>query len=54
MRTGKVSAVWRNERLGLMMIAASLAVIMLTVALLFSNQQKADEAHIREQPRRLR
>jgi signal transduction histidine kinase len=49
MRTGKLSAVWRNERLGLMMIAASLAVIMLTVGLLFSYQQKADEAHIREQ-----
>jgi hypothetical protein len=31
------------------MIAASLAVIVLTVALLFSYQKKADEAHIREQ-----
>ena len=49
MRTGKVSAVWRNERLGLMMIAASLTVIVLTVALLFSYRQKEDEAHIREQ-----
>jgi signal transduction histidine kinase len=32
-----------------MMIAASLTVIVLTVALLFSCRQKEDEAHIREQ-----
>jgi PAS domain S-box-containing protein len=41
--------VWKKERLGLLMILASLAVIMLIVSLLFVNQQRAEEAHIRKQ-----
>ena len=49
MRTGKVSAVWRNERLGLSMIAASLVVIVLIVGLLFTYQQKSETDHIRQQ-----
>jgi PAS domain S-box-containing protein len=42
-------SVWKKERLGLTMIIASLAVITVTVGLLFTSQQKADEAHIRKQ-----
>ena len=40
---------WRKERLGLTMIVASLAVITITVLLLFLHQQREEEAHIREQ-----
>jgi signal transduction histidine kinase len=49
MRTGKVSAIWRNERLGLSMIAASLVVIVLIVGLLFTYQQESETDHIRQQ-----
>ena len=49
MRTVKVSAIWRNERLGLSMIAASLLVIVLIVGLLFTYQQKSETDHIRQQ-----
>jgi signal transduction histidine kinase len=49
MRTGKLSAVWRHERLGLSMIAASLTVILLIVGLLFTHQQRAETGHIRAQ-----
>ncbi len=40
---------WRKERLGLTMIVASLAVITITVLLLFLHQQREEQAHIREQ-----
>lgn len=49
MRTGKLSALWRNERLGLSMIAASVIVILLIVGLLFTYQQKSETGHIRQQ-----
>ncbi len=45
----KIRKVWKQERLGLTMILASLAVIMVTLALLFSYQQNEQIAHIREQ-----
>ena len=49
MRKGTLSAAWRNERLGLSMIAASLVVILLIVGLLFTYQQKSETNHIRQQ-----
>jgi len=49
MSTNRFLSAIKNERLGLMMILASLIVIMVTVFLLFSYQQKNGETHIREQ-----
>jgi PAS domain S-box-containing protein len=49
MSTNRFLSAIRKERLGLMMILASLLVIMVTVFLLFSYQQKDRETHIREQ-----
>ncbi len=49
MRLNKVFSAWNRERLGLTMIVASLAVIAVTVFLLFFYQQKNEETHIREQ-----
>ena len=49
MRANRLLSAIKNERLGLIMILASLLVIMVTVLLLFSNQHKNREAHIREQ-----
>ncbi len=49
MRLNKVFSAWNRERLGLTMIMASLAVIAVTVFLLFFYQQKNEEAHIRDQ-----
>ena len=49
MRLNKVFSAWNKERLGLTMIIASLAVIAVTVFLLFFYQQKNEIAHIRDQ-----
>jgi PAS domain S-box-containing protein len=49
MRLNKVFSAWNRERLGLTMIMASLAVIAVTVFMLFFYQQKNELAHIREQ-----
>ena len=49
MQPNQKISVWKKERLGLIMIIASLAVITVTVGLLFTNQQQAEEAHIRKQ-----
>ena len=49
MRRNKLLLAVKNERLGLTMILASLTVIMVTVFLLFLNQLKDEETHIREQ-----
>ncbi len=40
---------WNRERLGLLMILASLGVITVIVSMLFINQQRSEEVHIREQ-----
>ncbi len=40
---------WNRERLGLLMILASLGVISVIVSMLFINQQRSEEVHIREQ-----
>jgi len=45
----RVASAWRSERLGLTMIVASLAVISITVLLLFWYQQREEETHIRSQ-----
>jgi PAS domain S-box-containing protein len=49
MRLNRVFSAWNRERLGLTMIMASLAVIAVTVFLLFFYQQKDEEAHVRDQ-----
>ena len=49
MSTNRFLSAIRKEQLGLMMILASLLVIMVTVLLLFSYQQKNRESYIREQ-----
>lgn len=49
MELKKIQRTWNKERLGLLMITASLIVIALTVGLLFVNQQQAEENHIRKQ-----
>jgi PAS domain S-box-containing protein len=49
MQLKSIQHIWKKERLGLLMILASLAVIMLTVGLLFAYQQRSEEAHIRKQ-----
>ena len=49
MRGNRLLSAIKNERLGLIMILASLLVIMVTVLLLFSYQHKNRETHIREQ-----
>ena len=49
MSTNRFLSAIKKEWLGLMMILASLLVIMVTVFLLFSYQQKNSESHIREQ-----
>lgn len=49
MPLNKVVSAWRTERLGLTMIVASLAVISVTVLLLFLHQQRGEETYIRSQ-----
>ena len=49
MKLTRIHNIWKKERLGLLMILASLGVIMLIVGLLFVNQQRSEETHIREQ-----
>lgn len=49
MPLNRIVSAWRQERLGLTMIVASLAVITITVVLLFLYQQRSEEANIREQ-----
>ena len=49
MELQKIQRTWNRERLGLLMITASLVVIALTVGMLFVNQQQAEENHIRKQ-----
>lgn len=49
MRLDRLLSVWKRERLGLTMIIASLAVIIVTVGLLFTSQWRAEEADTREQ-----
>ncbi|MDX1697354.1 MAG: ATP-binding protein, partial [Thiohalobacterales bacterium] len=49
MPTISIRQIWNRERLGLMMIVASLAVILVTLFLLFAYQQDAQRTHIREQ-----
>lgn len=49
MPLNKVVSAWRTERLGLTMIVASLAVISVTVLLLFQYQQRDEETYIRSQ-----
>ena len=43
------SSMWGRERLGLIMIVASLMVIAVILGLLFAYQQKSNEAEIRSQ-----
>lgn len=47
MPLNRIVSAWRQERLGLTMIVASLAVITITVVLLFLYQQRSEEANIR-------
>ena len=49
MNLTRLHNIWNKERLGLLMILASLGVITLIVSLLFINQQRSEETHIREQ-----
>lgn len=49
MQLKRIQRFWENERLGLLMILASLAVITLIISMLFINQQRAEETHIRNQ-----
>jgi PAS domain S-box-containing protein len=49
MALNRVFSAWNKERLGLTMIMATLAVIAVTILLLFVYQQKNEEAHIRDQ-----
>lgn len=49
MPLNSIVSAWRKERLGLTMIVASLAVITITVLLLFLHQQREEQAHVREQ-----
>ena len=49
MPLNRIVSAWRKERLGLTMIVASLAVITITVLLLFLHQQREEQAHVREQ-----
>ena len=49
MRVNRLLSAIKNERLGLLMILASLLVIMVTIFLLFSDQQQNRETQIREQ-----
>lgn len=49
MSRSTIRDIWKREHLGLTMIIASLAVIMVTLSLLFSNQQNERINHSREQ-----
>lgn len=49
MQANQILSVWKRERLGLMMVIASLAVITVIVGMLFVNQQKSEMANIRKQ-----
>lgn len=49
MQSEQTPSIWKKERLGLIMVVASLAVITVIVGMLFVNQQKAETAHIRKQ-----
>ncbi|NNJ93351.1 MAG: PAS domain-containing protein [Halobacteria archaeon] len=49
MPRSSIREIWKREHLGLTMIIASLAVIMVTLFLLFSYQHNAQVSHIREQ-----
>ena len=45
----RLLTIWKRERLGLIMVVASLAVITVIVGMLFTNQQKAEMENIRKQ-----
>ena len=49
MQVNQILSVWKRERLGLMMVIASLAVITVIVGILFVNQQKSEMENIRKQ-----
>ena len=49
MARSRIREIWKREHIGLTMIIASLAVIMITLFLLFSYQHKEEVSHIREQ-----
>ncbi|MGB5717641.1 MAG: ATP-binding protein [Gammaproteobacteria bacterium] len=49
MQANQILSVWKRERLGLMMVIASLAVITVIVGILFVNQQKSEMENIRKQ-----
>jgi signal transduction histidine kinase len=49
MQLTRIRNLWKKERLGLLMILASLGVILLIVGLLFANEQRSEEEHIRKQ-----
>jgi len=49
MPLSRLASAWRKERLGLTMIVASLAVIAITVLLLFRYQQRSEENNIQSQ-----
>ena len=49
MARSRIKEIWKREHIGLTMIVASLAVIMITLFLLFSFQHKEQVSHIREQ-----
>lgn len=49
MAQSRIREIWKREHIGLTMIVASLAVIMITLFLLFSYQHNEQVSHIREQ-----
>ena len=49
MQVNQIPSIWKRERLGLIMVVASLAVITVIVGMLFTNQHKTEMTNIRKQ-----